>query len=148
MVKICPVSDRNINENVSRLNATFTFLSGTLYLFTGSFWFLIILLADFILRLISEGKLSPVIKMSYFISENLNFRRIMINAGPKIFAAQIGLLLSVISLIFWIYGFHPASYSVAGILVFFSFLEFAFGFCIACKIYPFALILNDLRQLK
>jgi hypothetical protein len=145
MVKICPISERNINENVSRLNASFTLIIGVLFIITGSFWFLFAMLTDFIFRLLSEGKLSPLIKLNTYLLENFNARKVIINAGPKIFAARIGLLLTAISLLFWFLNLPFASFITAGILVFFSFLESVFGFCVACKIYPYALVLNDIR---
>ncbi len=144
MVKICPISERNINENVSRLSASITFVLGILFMLSGSYWFLFALLTDFSFRLISEGRLSPVIKINSIILDNFKVKKVFINAGPKIFAAQIGLLLTIISLVFLFFNLPVASFTTAGILVFFSFLESAFGFCVACKIYPYALILNEI----
>jgi len=143
MVKICPISERNVNENVSRLNSFFTLLFAGLFIASGSFWFLCVLLIDFLLRLLNEGKLSPVIRLSTYLLDILKARKVLINAGPKIFASRIGLMLSVASFVFLIAGFPIAAAITAGILAFFSFLEFAFGLCVACKIYPYALVLND-----
>ena len=144
MVKICPISERNVNENVSRLNSSFTLAFAVLFILTGSFWYLCAMLVDFALRLFSQGKLSPVIKLNAYLLEVFRIRKVLINAGPKIFASRIGLLLTTVSLVFWIFGFISAATITAGILAFFSFLEFAFGLCVACKIYPYALALNDL----
>jgi hypothetical protein len=148
MVKICPVSERKINENVSRLNALFTFILSALFIVSGSFWFLFAMILDLSFRLVSEGRLSPLIKVNSFILEITNIRKVIINAGPKIFAARIGLMLSLLSLVFWLFNLNVAALTTAGILGFFSFLESAFGFCVACKIYPYALILNDIRLTK
>ncbi len=144
MVKICPISERNVNEKVTRLNASFTFVLALLFFMTGSFWILIAILTDFSFRLISEGKLSPVIRFNSYLLDNLKVRKNIINAGPKIFAARIGLTLAVVSIAFWFSGLILASQITLGILGFFSFLEFAFGLCVACKIYPYALILNEI----
>ena len=56
--------------------------------------------------------------------------------GPKRFAARIGLVLSVLTVVFYLANLHLIAFILAGILVFFTFLEAAFGFCKACKIYP------------
>jgi len=61
----------------------------------------------------------------------------LINAGPKIFAARIGLILSSVVLKATVFGLNTLALSVAGVLGLFSFLEVAFGFCVACQIYPF-----------
>jgi hypothetical protein len=145
MIKICPISERMVNENVTRLNALFTFVLAILFLVTGSFWFLFGMVLDFSFRLVSQGRHSPLIKVNSYIIEITNIRKVIINAGPKIFAARIGLILSLLSLIFWLSDLNVAAFTTAGILVFFSFLESALGFCVACKIYPYALVLNDIR---
>ena len=142
MVKICPISERTINENVSRLNALFTMVLGIFFLISGSFWFLLAMLVDFSFRLVSEGKLSPIIKLNSLLLENFKIKTVIINAGPKIFAARIGWLLSTFSLVLLLLNMPVTALFTASILVFFSFLESVFGFCVACKIYPYALVLN------
>ena len=148
MVKICPVSFRNINQNVSRLNALFTFLFVVGYILSGSIWFVVALIVDFILRLTLEGRINPVIRINVFFLDLLRLPKVMINAGPKIFAARIGLTLAAIGLSLFLVGFNQASYVVLEVLGLFSFLEFAFGLCVACKIYPYALPLNEIKLFR
>lgn len=145
MVKICPVSDRNINENLTRFNAFYTFAFALGFLFTGSIWFLPVIIIDFSLRLMMNGKLNPIIWFNSFLIDEINIPVLMINAGPKIFAARIGLTLALLGLIFALFEFSLAAQITMGILGFFSFLEFGFGICVACKIYPYALYLNNIR---
>jgi hypothetical protein len=61
----------------------------------------------------------------------------MMNAGPKIFAAQFGWALATITLIAFSFGCSYVCLIVAGVLGLFSFLESAFGYCVACQLYPF-----------
>jgi hypothetical protein len=61
---------------------------------------------------------------------------VYINAGPKIFAARIGLIISGLIILTGIVKLNILANSFAGILGLFSFLEAAFGYCVACKIYP------------
>jgi hypothetical protein len=75
-------------------------------------------------------------RMNKYLVRSLNLGEILINEGPKVFAARIGLTLSALALVSFIAGFNLAAYILGGILVFFSFLEAVFGFCVACKIYP------------
>ena len=65
------------------------------------------------------------------ISEN------KINAGPKIFAARIGLVLSSLVILTFILNVNWLAFVLTGILGLFSFLEGTLGLCIACVIYPF-----------
>ena len=145
MVKICPISDRNINENLTRFNAFYTFAFALGFLFTGNFWFLPVIIIDFSLRLMLNGKMNPIIWFNSFLIDIINIPALMINAGPKIFAARIGLTLAVFGLIFAVFGFSMGAQITVGILGFFSFLEFSLGICVACKIYPYALYLNNLK---
>lgn len=146
MVKFCPVSDRIVNERVSRANAFFTFIFAVIYISTGSFLVLTVMVFDFSLRLYKEGSQNPIIQFNKFLLRTLSIPEKGINAGPKIFASRIGLSLAVFAMIFNLLEYQITSQAVVGILAFFAFLESGFGFCIACKIYPYALFINDFGQ--
>ena len=136
MVQVCPVSTKQVNENISRLNAGFTVLMISAYMISGMQFLLIVTIADFILRNIYEGRLNPVIKMNSFIARVVVRRVHLINAGPKIFAARVGLSLSVLGLLLSFISFEAGLIPLA-ILAIFSLLESIIGFCVACKLYPY-----------
>ena len=142
MVKICPVSFKQINENLSRLNATFTVLMSVLFILTSSPVFVLVLTVDFILRNLLEGRFNPVIRLNKYIIQTVQIPGHMINAGPKIFAARVGLILSLLGAILLFTGNPHISIAIIGILALFSFMEAAFNFCVACKLYPYVLPLN------
>ena len=143
MVKICPVSEKQINENVSRMNAFFTVVFVIAGILTRSVYFPLILTFDFLLRNIMEGRLSPVVHLNRYMAGVLSVRRRMINAGPKIFAARVGLILSSIAVLLNIVSSAGASVVPMVLLGLFSFLEMACGYCVACKLYPYFLPLNE-----
>lgn len=133
----CPISDRKINERVARLNGLFTVSLVILFIFTNQWFIPFFLTVDFLLR---SGKLSKFSLMglaSRNILKLLSIEKLLINAGPKIFAARIGFVMSSAILIASIIGWNIVALSFAGILGLFSFLEAAFGFCVACEIYPY-----------
>jgi hypothetical protein len=136
MTEVCPVNERQVNENITRLNALATIILMSVFMFTPVKWILFILPVDFALRSWFHGRFSPLGRVNSFLARSLNLKEIMINEGPKVFAARIGLILSALALGSFIAGFNLPAYFLGGILVFFSFLEAAFGFCVACKIYP------------
>jgi hypothetical protein len=136
MTEVCPVNERQVNENIARLNALATIVLMSVFLFTPVKWILFILPVDFALRSWLHGRFSPLGRMNRLLARSLHLKEIMINEGPKVFAARIGLILSALALGSFIAGFSLLAYILGGILVFFSFLEAAFGFCVACKIYP------------
>jgi len=136
MVEVCPVNERQINENVTRLNALVTFLVVSVFLFTPFRWIILILPVDFLLRSLWHGRFSPVATLNKWIVQVFHLGESLINEGPKRFAAQIGLVLSASTVLFYLSELHLMAFIIAGILVFFTFLEAAFGYCVACKIYP------------
>ena len=136
MVEVCPVNERQINENVTRLNALVTFLVVSIFLFTPYRWIILILPVDYLLRSVWSGRFSPFATFNRWLVQVFHIGESLINEGPKRFAAQIGLALSGLTVIFYLLNVSLVAFILAGILVFFTFLEAAFGYCVACKIYP------------
>ncbi len=134
---ICPISDKKINERVARINGVFSVLLLILFGFTGQWFIPAFLAVDFFMRSGNLSRFSPVGYSSRNIVKLLSLGELLINAGPKIFAARIGLVLSSAILVASAAGFNMLALSVAGILGLFSFLEAVFGFCVACEIYPY-----------
>jgi hypothetical protein len=133
----CPISVHYINENTARFNAFLTLSLLLVFLLTPFKWVLFLVVLDFLLRRILNGRFSFVSRISNWAVAILGFRRIQINAGPKLFAANVGFLLSLAALLFLISGLHTVSYVLAGTLVFFTFLESVLNYCVACVLYPF-----------
>lgn len=61
----------------------------------------------------------------------------MENAGPKLFAARIGLLFSIGIVGGLLSGGTGLALTFTAVLAIFSLLEGALGFCMACVIYPY-----------
>lgn len=134
---ICPISDKKINERVARVNGAFTVLLLILFGFTGQLFIPAFLAIDFLMRSGNLSKYSPVGFSSRNIVKLMSLEELLINAGPKIFAARIGLVFSVIILLASLIGLITTALVFATALGIFSFLEAVFGICVACKIYPF-----------
>jgi len=136
MQTVCPITNKNINERVARINALITVLlvvSFILFKFWGA---LVFLAVDFILRGFFDSKCSVICITSKWIVTRFKIGGKVMNAGPKIFAAQVGVVFSIVALSLFFSGFQISGLVVASILGLFSFLESAFGFCVACKLYP------------
>ncbi len=134
---LCPISEKKVNERVARVNATFTVLLITGFLITQNIIFIAFLAIDFFIRTADLAKYSLVALSSKNIVKYLQVKELMINAGPKIFAARIGLILCSLIIISYMLNIKIPALVIAGILGLFSFLEAAFGLCVACEIYPF-----------
>ena len=132
----CPISYDLVNEKLTRIYSAFTFVSLLIYVTTPYKWFLLISAFDFIIRVTVGVKYSPVcfiIKKSLYI---FNTKPHLVNAGPKKFAAKIGLAFTVSMSAFYLLSM-PEIYGL--ILGIFSLIavgaEVFFKYCIACKIY-------------
>ena len=135
---LCPVSDKMINERVARINGVFTMALLIVYGLTQNIIPVLFLAFDFLLRSSEYSKYSLVVISSKSIVRYFGFTENIINAGPKIFAARLGLLFSTLIIFSSLFGAWIPALTLAGLLGLFSFLEAAFGLCVACEIYPFA----------
>jgi hypothetical protein len=134
---LCPISDKLINEKVARLNAVFTVIILLAFGYTDSLVVLAFLAVDFIFRATDNAQFSLLGMTSRNIVRFLPIKEHLINAGPKIFAARIGLILTGSAIITYLLSLPVLSLSLAGILTLFSFLEGVFGLCVACLVYPY-----------
>jgi hypothetical protein len=50
MVQICPITDKKVNENATRVSAFYTFILVILFVTFSAKWSIILLATDFILR--------------------------------------------------------------------------------------------------
>jgi hypothetical protein len=97
MLRICPVSEKHVNENLSRLNASFSVICIAALILSKHPVFIFIPFVDFFLRNIFEGRINPIIWLNKRLFDYFSLPINLINAGPKIFAARIGLVLSFVS---------------------------------------------------
>lgn len=133
---ICPISDKLINERVARFNAAFSVVLIVLFGLTQSIIPIAFLLIDFMMRSTGLANYSLIGLSSKGIVKYFSINESFTNAGPKIFAARLGLVMSSIIIIAVFLDVTLLAYVLAGILGLFSFMEAAFGICVACRIYP------------
>lgn len=134
---LCPVSDKRIDERIARINAVFTIVILIGSVLTESILPLIFLAVDFLLRASDYSKFSLIGISSKNLVKYLGLNQTFINAGPKIFAARLGFVLTGLILTLIFLNAYSAALILAGVLGTFSFLEAIFGLCIACEIYPY-----------
>jgi hypothetical protein len=134
---LCPVSDKMINERVPRINGALTVILLITSGLTQSIVPVIFLAIDFFLRATEYSKYSLIGISSRSIIRYFRFHENIINAGPKIFAARIGFIFSTLTVVSFALNAALPAIVLAGVLGLFSFLESAFGICVACEIYPY-----------
>ncbi|MBP6231520.1 MAG: DUF4395 domain-containing protein [Paludibacteraceae bacterium] len=134
---LCPISPQLIDERVPRLVASFTVLILVIFSITQINLIILFLIFDFLVRGISRSNYSLLAFFSKKIVKLLPNAAKKTNAGPKIFAARIGFVFSMLVFFFSLLEFMTLQYVFIGIFGFFAFLEAVFNFCVACKVYPF-----------
>ena len=137
---LCPISDERINEQVTRLNALFAIVTVILAFVSKSPVFLIFLMADFFMRAFTRLKYSPISYMSVGLSNALQLSAKSIDKAPKIFAARLGFIMTTVISLLFILNLKLAAVLIAGILVFFATLEFAFAICVGCAIHSYVVL--------
>jgi len=137
MREVCPISFEQINERVAQMNAALVVFSLLVFMFTSFKWIILIICIDFFIR----GFFNPSYSLYSAVSKNilkiLKIKPLMINAGPKIFAAKVGFIFCCIIALCYMLNFYITALVFSSILIFFAALEAIFRFCMACKIYPF-----------
>ena len=134
---LCPVSDKKVNERVARINGAFTVLILLLSALTQSIIPVIFLAIDFLLRASDYSKYSLLGISSKGIVRYFGLNEYIINAGPKIFAARLGFVLTTLIIFSFALSAYIPAVALGGVLGLFSFLEASFGLCVACEIYPY-----------
>ncbi|MGM0452845.1 MAG: DUF4395 domain-containing protein [Thermodesulfobacteriota bacterium] len=137
MTEACPISFETINEKVARANGALTVLSMLVFLLTPFKAIVLILGADLLIRGFVKPSYSFFSRISRHLLEAANVEPAMTNAGPKIFAAKVGFVFCCIIALLYFANLTAASAVVAAMLMVFALLEAAFGFCVACKMYPY-----------
>lgn len=137
---VCPISDQRVNEQVTRFNAFFAIATIVAAFALNSIVLFAFLMADFFIRAFTEIKFSPVSYASHYLSNALSLPVKMIDKAPKIFAARLGFIMTLVIAALFFFELYTASLIVAGILVFFASLEFFFAICIGCLIYTYLVL--------
>jgi len=138
----CPVSGEQRDNTTVRVVAGFVFVIAGVSLavallvsarmaaiITG------ILALDFIIRAFIKPKYSPVATLARGTASGLNLPKKMVDNAPKVFAARIGVLFSVVTTILYAANLLYAGSAVLVILLICASLESFLSFCLGCWMY-------------
>jgi len=138
----CPVSGDQRDNTIARLVALATLLVATTVralIALDHIWPAVILMmlltADFAIRAFYCPKFSPLASGGRVVSTGLRLPTDPVAAAPRIFAARIGLVLSLATVVLLSTGQTATALVVAAILAICAFLESVFSFCPGCWIY-------------
>jgi len=135
MAQSCPLAFRQIDGTIARLNALSVFLLLTLFVVTTQPVILVLLGADFMIRLYANKSFSPIFQLSKVLKKLFKLPSEMVDAGAKRLAAHFGLFFVALSLAASLAGMTTLMYVAVGVFLFCLSLELLFAYCIGCKIY-------------
>ncbi len=136
----CPISSERMNEQVPRITALLVIVAVILAFAFNSLVIMAFVAADFFIRAFTQMKFSPLSCLAYWITQLLKLPAKPIDKAPKIFAARMGFVMSLAFAVLFAAQFSTSATVIAGVLVFFAGLEFAFAFCAGCTIYSYLVL--------
>jgi hypothetical protein len=102
----------------------------------GTGWVMLGLAGDFALRGLGRPAFSPLARTAELLRRLLVLPVRRTDAGPKRFAAAMGCAFSLGVGLSLLSGFHALALGLAAILAACAGAEAFFGFCVACRLYP------------
>jgi|LGOV01.1.fsa_nt_gb hypothetical protein len=136
MSQVCPISFQQVNEKGAQMNAVLTIVFMFIFLFSPAKWIILFLAGDFLVRGFFNQSYSAFSIVGGLLLRYGNVAPVMVNAGPKLFAAKIGFIFVSLIGLTWFFDYQKTAVLFAAVLVLFAVLEAVFKFCVACKVYP------------
>ena len=138
------ISNYYTDENVVRIIAVQVTILATLSLIYQCIFPLYLLIGDFALRAFTYFP-SPLAALAKIFSHALKLKPKPIFAAPKKFAASVGFIFSLFTLVLFLLNLDIAAFSVGNILIICAVLESVFKVCIGCYVYDWlvAPIINN-----
>ena len=107
-------------------------------IFSGEPWLLLFLVYGFVARVLTGPTLSPIgLIATRLVVPLLNMPEKPVPGPPKRFAQFVGLIVSIVGAVLFIWVSPVAGKSVIGLLAAFAALESGFGFCAGCFVFRY-----------
>jgi hypothetical protein len=127
-----------VNEVAARSVAGMVLALALATIFTGEPWLLLFLVYGFVARVLTGPTLSPIGQIATrLVVPILNIPEKPVPGPPKRFAQFVGLIVSIVGSILFIWVSPVAGKSVIGLLAAFAALESGLGFCAGCFVFRY-----------
>ncbi|MGE5432784.1 MAG: DUF4395 domain-containing protein [Syntrophomonadaceae bacterium] len=137
---ICPMSPERVNENAVRVTGFLTAVFLSLYLFSENIYIILFLMLDFFIRTFTPLKYSPLSGLASSLTRLLRLPVIKIPKAPKIFAARLGFVFTLVIALLHYSGMSVSSAVLSLVLIVFALLEAALNICIGCQVYTYLIL--------
>ena len=125
-----------VNEVAARSVAGMVLALALTTIFTGEPWLLLFLVYGFVARVLTGTILSPIgLIATRLVAPLLNIPEKPVPGPLKRFAQFVGLVVSSVGAVLFIWVSPIAGKSVLGVLAVFAALESGFGFCAGCFVF-------------
>ena len=145
---VCPISNKKIDGNINRLAVFIDVLLLVGYLFTGSPYFVAIIVFDYSIKAFDLAKYSPLNWIATKIAKIINLPTKLVDQAPKLFAVRVGLLTSLIVMILYLIGLQTVSIIFSVVLLTFTTMDSVLNICVGCLIYHYLVVPFYKRKLK
>lgn len=135
---LCPLAGYPIDEKAARIVAALTASIAMAIPFAApnvQFALVALLILDFTPRAVSRPRLSPLSRLALAVLKRLAIKPHKVDAGPKRFAARIGLAMLLAMLGCLAIGSDAGLLALLAMLAVCAALESALGFCVGCWIW-------------
>ena len=136
---ICPLSTMRTDRNIVRITGLMMAAMIALYVITGQIVFVVVIAIDYFIRAFTAVQYSPFSWLACQAAKLLRLQPKPIDKAPKIFAARVGFLFSLATVV--LFFVFPAASLVVGLsLMGFALLESVFDFCVGCVVYTYIVL--------
>ncbi len=133
---VCPISNEKVLVNIPRINAFLVVGMLVGYMLSDYIVMVAFLVIDFLIRGFFSSRYSPLAVISSKLHSMFKWNNEkMINKAPKIFAARLGFVFTVMILFFHLLGFQMLANAFSTILILFASLECVLNFCMGCWVF-------------
>jgi hypothetical protein len=146
--ELCPVSKNSTDGNKARITAFFVIVLVATSICCLNYYIAGLLAIDFAIRAFSNSKASPIKLAAIGVSKLFHINEKPVPDAPKKLSAGGGMVFCFIIAVLQWFGCDLSSQIVGVVLIFFAFLECAFGFCMGCKVYTLIHILLHVFRKK
>ena len=127
-----------VNEVAARSVAGMVLALALATILTGEPWLLFFLVYGFVAKVLTGPTLSPIgLIATRLVVPLLNIPEKPVPGPPKRFAQFVGLVVSSVDAVLFIWVSPIAGKSVLGVLAVFAALESGFGFCAGCFVFGY-----------
>ena len=132
-VQACPVSYEQVDKHLIKAYSSIVLFVLLFTLLTGHYWLMYLITLDFIIRVFAGIKYSPLCKFLTSSMKQTRIKPLLVNAGTKKIAAQVGLFFCLSICLFHLLGWQlPAMLFLMMFITAIS-LDLLFDYCLACK---------------